>query len=134
MNYRDFTIALEHRLGTRHLLVDRHAKEPADLLLPTGVHDRLLREILRAVYKASECYHIKARLNGAKTLAAIAPIQARLRDADDSDLDVIRLVDELFCSAEELLCKADTELPRAAVDDLRELAPATVVELPVARA
>ena len=131
MNYREFTIALEHRLGTRYLLVDREAKEPADLLLPTGVHDRLLREILRAVYKACECYHIKAPLSRARTLAAIAPILGRLREAPDSDIDVIRLVDELFCAAEDLLRRGESDPP----DELPGLEEpiATVIELPAAR-
>lgn len=133
MNYREFTIALEHRLGTRYLLVDREAKEPGDLLLPTGVHDRLLREILRAVYKACECYHIRAPLDGDRALAVIAPIQTSLRDAADSDIDVIRLVDELFCAAEELLRAAS---PHAAQDPagVEELPPASVIPLPALRA
>lgn len=93
MTFRELAIRLEHRLGTCHLLVNRDAKEPADLLMSTGLHDRLLKELLRAVYKANRCYHIRARLSAANTLAALQPLREKVLEEPATDLHTVRLLD-----------------------------------------
>jgi hypothetical protein len=95
MTFRELAIWLEHRLGTCHLLVNRDAKEPADLLLATGLHDRLLRELLKAVYKANRCYHIRARLSAANTLSALQPLREKVLDEPATDLHTVRLLDAI---------------------------------------
>jgi hypothetical protein len=93
MTFRELAIWLENRLGTCHLLVNRDAKEPADLLLATGLHDRLLRELLRAVYKANRCYHIRARLSAESTLTALQPLREKVLEEPATDLHTVRLLD-----------------------------------------
>lgn len=93
MNFRELAIWLEHRLGTCHLLVNRDAKEPADLLLATGLHDRLLKELLTAVYKSNRCYHIRAGLSAERTVAALQPLRERVLDEPATDLHTVRLLD-----------------------------------------
>ena len=93
MTFRELAILLENRLGTCHLLVNRDAKEPADLLLATGLHDRLLRELLTAVYKANRCYHIRAPLSAVNTLAALQPLREKVLDEAATDLHTVRLLD-----------------------------------------
>lgn len=95
MTFRELAIWLEHRLGTCHLLVNRDAKEPADLLLATGLHDRLLRELLKAVYKANRCYHIRARLSAVNTLSALQPLREKVLDEPATDLHTVRLLDAI---------------------------------------
>ena len=93
MTFRELAIWLENHLGTCHLLVNRDAKEPADLLLATGLHDRLLKELLRAVYKANRCYHIRARLSAETTLAALQPLREKVLEQAATDLHTVRLLD-----------------------------------------
>jgi hypothetical protein len=93
MTFRELAIWLENRLGTCHLLVNRDAKEPADLLLATGLHDRLLRELLRAVYKANRCQHIRARLSAESTLTALQPLREKVLEEPTTDLHTVRLLD-----------------------------------------
>jgi hypothetical protein len=93
MTFRELAIWLENRLGTCHLLVNRDAKEPADLLLATGLHDRLLKELLTAVYKNNRCYHIRARLSAQNTLAALQPLREKVLDEPATDLHTVRLLD-----------------------------------------
>ena len=93
--YRGLLIYLEHRLGTCNLLVSRAAKEPADLLLPTGVLDRLVREMARAIYKSNRCYHIRATVNEDASLRALAPFLESLADNPQHDLETARLTFDL---------------------------------------
>ncbi|MDD3650814.1 hypothetical protein [Immundisolibacter sp.] len=93
MTFRELAIWLENRLGTCHLLVNRDAKEPADLLLATGLHDRLVRELLRAVYKSNRCYHIRARLSAERTLAALQPVREKVLDDPGTDLHTVQFLD-----------------------------------------
>lgn len=130
MNYREFSIALEHRLGTRYLLVNRAAKEPADLFQSTGVHDQLLMSVLKSIYKSNRCYHIKALIQGDKTLAAIAPFQSKLRDDPRSDIDVVRLVDDLFNAAQGLFAKRISRGRAGAIEPERIVKLGAVIEFP----
>lgn len=95
MTFRELAIWLENRLGTCHLLVNRDAKEPADLLLATGLHDKLLKELLRAVYKANRCYHIRAGLSAENTLAALQPLREKVLEEPATDLHTVRLLDAI---------------------------------------
>lgn len=95
MTFRELAIRLENHLGTCHLLVNRDAKEPADLLLATGLHDRLLKELLRAVYKANRCYHIRAPLLAENTLAALQPLREKVLEEPATDLHTVRLMDAI---------------------------------------
>ncbi len=93
MTFRELAIWLENHLGTCHVLVNRDAKEPADLLMATGLHDRLLKELLRAVYKANRCYHIRAPLSAGNTLAALQPLREKVLEEPATDLHTVRLLD-----------------------------------------
>jgi len=93
MTFRELAIWLENQLGTCHLLVNRTAKEPADLLLATGLHDRLVNELMRAVYKSNRCYHIRAAIQAGPTLAALQPIREKILDQPTTDLSTARFLD-----------------------------------------
>lgn len=95
MTFRELAIGLENQLGTCHLLVNRAAKEPADLLLATGLHDRLLNELMRAVYKSNRCYHIRAAIQAGPTLAALQPVRERILDQPTTDLSTVRFLDAI---------------------------------------
>ena len=93
MTFRELAIWLENRLGTCHLLVNRAAKEPADLLQATGLHDRLVQELLRAIYKSNRCYHIRAQLSPERTLAALQPVREKVLDRPGTDLSTVCFLD-----------------------------------------
>lgn len=95
MTFRELAIWLENQLGTCHLLVNRAAKEPADLLLATGLHDRLLNELMRAVYKSNRCYHIRAAIQAGPTLAALQPVREKILDQPTTDLSTVRFLDAI---------------------------------------
>ncbi len=95
MTFRELTIWLENQLGTCHLLVNRTAKEPADLLLATGLHDRLVNELMRAVYKSNRCYHIRAVIQAGPTLAALQPVREKILDQATTDLSTVRFLDAI---------------------------------------
>ncbi len=95
MTFRELAIWLEIQLGTCHLLVNRTAKEPADLLLATGLHDRLVNELMRAVYKSNRCYHIRAAILAGPTLAALQPVREKTLDQPTTDLSTVRFLDSI---------------------------------------
>ncbi len=95
MTFRELAIWLENQLGTCHLLVNRTAKEPADLLLATGLHDRLVNELMRAVYKSNRCYHIRAIIQAGPTLAALQPVREKILDQPTTDLSTVRFLDAI---------------------------------------
>ncbi len=95
MTFRELAIRLENQLGTCHLLVNRTAKEPADLLLATGLHDRLVNELMRAVYKSNRCYHIRAAILAGPTLAALQPLREKVLDQPSTDLSTVRFLDAI---------------------------------------
>ncbi len=101
MTYRELVIWLENRLGTCHLMVNRSAKEPADLLQATGLHDRLVRELLQAVYKANRCYHIRALVSAECTLAALQPVREKVLDQPAPDLSTVRFLDTIDTAVRE---------------------------------
>ncbi|GAB4348130.1 MAG: hypothetical protein Kow0073_00670 [Immundisolibacter sp.] len=123
MTYRELAIWLENQLGTCHLLINRAAKEPADLLLATGLHDRLVKELLRAIYKSNRCYHIRARISAEPTLAALQPIREKVLDQPATDLLTVRFLD-----AVDAAVRAAFRLPLH--DHPRPAAPAQIIPLP----
>lgn len=98
LDFRSLLLALEDRLGTCHLLVNRNAKEPADVLLQTGVHDALAKELTRAIYKSNRCYHIKARVSEGATLAALGPVRARVLEDPRLDWATVRFLDDFHAA------------------------------------
>lgn len=98
LDFRSLLLALEDRLGTCHVLVNRHAKEPAGILLPTGVHDTLIRELVRAVYKSNRCYHVRAKVQEAETLRALAPVRARLIEDPATDWATVQFLDRFHAA------------------------------------
>ena len=93
MTFRELAIWLENRLGTCHLLVNRTAKEPADLLQATGLHDRLVRELLKAIYKGNKCYHVRAYVSAERTLEALQPVREKVLDQPATDLTTVDFLD-----------------------------------------
>lgn len=124
MTYRELAIWLENELGTCHLLVNRAAKEPADLLLATGLHDQLVRELLRAVYKSNRCYHIRARLSAERTLAALQPVREKVLDQPATDLLTVRFLDAVDAAVRGAFRLPDKGQPTPVT------APAKVIPLP----
>ena len=112
--YRGLLIHLENRLGTCKLLVSRAAKEPADLLLPTGVLDRLVREMVRAIYKNNRCYHIRARVTETESLRALAPFLESLADDPQHDLETARLTFDLHAAVKDYFGGGSGARPDAA--------------------
>lgn len=112
MTYRELAIWLENRLGTCHLLVNRAAKEPADLLQATGLHDRLVHELLRAVYKSNRCYHIRASILAGPTLAALQPLREKILDQPTTDLSTVRFLDAVDLAVRAAFGLAPTRRPR----------------------
>lgn len=127
MTFRELAIWLEHRLGTCHLLVNRDAKEPADLLVATGLHDRLLKALLTAVYKANRCYHIRAPLSAENTLAALQPLREKVLEEPATDLHTVRLLD-----AVDLAVRAAFAMP-SALPSQAAVTTAEVIPLPASR-
>lgn len=98
LDFRSLLLALEDRLGTCHVLVNRHAKEPAGILLPTGVHDTLVRELVRAVYKGNRCYHVRAAVQEPETLRALAPVRARVIEDPATDWATVQFLDRFHAA------------------------------------
>lgn len=124
MTFRELAIWLENRLGTCYLLVNRAAKEPADLLQATGLHDRLVHELLRAVYKSNRCYHIRAPVSAERTLAALQPVREKVLDQAATDLSTVRFLD-----AVDAAVRAAFVLP-AARESRPHSGPAQIIPLP----
>lgn len=87
---------MELELGTQHVLVNRNAKEPADILLPTGVYDPLIRRLTKAIYKRSGCYHIHAPLLGLETVNALQLMREEILQKAQTDLDTLKFLDQLY--------------------------------------
>jgi hypothetical protein len=100
VDYRSLLLAIEDRLGTCHVLVDREAKEPAGLLLATGVHDALTREMARAIYRGNRCYHVRARVSEEPTLRALLPIRARVLADMATDWATAQFLDRFYEAAQ----------------------------------
>ncbi|ANX04357.1 hypothetical protein [Immundisolibacter cernigliae] len=124
MTFRELAIWLENQLGTCHLLVNRAAKEPADLLLATGLHDRLLNELMRAVYKSNRCYHIRAAIQAGPTLAALQPVRERILDQPTTDLSTVRFLDAVDSAVRAAF--GLSQVRRAGPDD----GPGQIIPLP----
>lgn len=126
--YRGLLIHLENRLGTCKLLVSRAAKEPADLLLPTGVLDRLVREMVRAIYKNNRCYHIRAEVTEKASLRALAPFLESLADDPQHDLETARLTFDLHAAVKDYFSGGASAAPQVGHGAAR--GPAEVIALP----
>lgn len=98
LDFRSLLLALEDRLGTCHVLVNRQAKEPAGILLPTGVHDTLVRELARAVYRNNRCYHVRARVQEVETLRALLPGHTRVIEDPATDWATVQFLDRFHAA------------------------------------
>lgn len=94
LDYRALLVALEHRLGTCHILVRRDAREPATLLAPTGIHDRLVKQLTQAIYRGNRCYHIRALVLPRASLAALLPVRVRALEDPRADLATVRFLND----------------------------------------
>lgn len=106
LDYRSLLLALEDRLGTCHVLVSREAKEPAGMLLATGVHDALTREMARAIYKTNRCYHVRARVAEEPTLRALLPIRARVLADPRTDWATAQFLDRFYEAVQAAFARA----------------------------
>lgn len=106
LTYRELLLILELELGTQHILVNRNAKEPGNILLPTGVHDALLGKLTKAIYKKSQCYHIKAPVLPAVALSALQSCREERLLSEQTDWDTVRLLDQIYWLFTELFGRA----------------------------
>lgn len=106
LTYRELLLILELELGTQHILVNRNAKEPGDILLPTGVHDSLLGKLTKAIYKKSRCYHIKAPVLPAEALSVLQAFREEKLLSKQTDWDTVRLLDQIYWLFTELFSNA----------------------------
>ena len=100
---------MEQALGTRHVLVNREAREPADILLPTGIHDSLVRELTKAVYKRSQCYHIRALVSPEAARVSLQDLREKILQNQDTDTHLIGFMDELFFLFEDLFSREENQ-------------------------
>lgn len=94
LDYRALLMALERRLGTCHILVRRDAREPAAVLVPTGIHDRLVKQLTQAIYRGNRCYHIRAPVQARASLAALLPVRAQALEDPRADLATVHFLND----------------------------------------
>lgn len=95
LDFRSLLLALEDRLGTCHVLVNRQAKEPAVILLETGIHDALVKTLARAIYKSNRCYHVRAAVSEPATLAALLKVRAQVLENPATDWATAQFLDRV---------------------------------------
>lgn len=95
LDFRTLLLALENRLGTCHVLVNRQAKEPATILLETGVHDALFKTLVRAIYRNNRCYHVRAAVSEPATLEALLKQRVKVLENPATDWATVQFLDRV---------------------------------------
>ena len=101
MTYLELLHLLEERLGRLHMPLRTKAATVHELFDGCALHHELMTTLVRAVYAANRCHHVKDRITAEKTLEAISPIRAAILGAEDTDIDTYRFVEAFVAEVQK---------------------------------
>jgi len=88
-------LELADQIGRHHLPVRESAHEIGEFLGDDAIHHDLVKNVVRSVYKANRCGHLNAPVFAYQTFDAIGAVRGRLLRSITTDVDAIRLLDQL---------------------------------------
>lgn len=107
MKFRDLILDLADVVGRHHLPVVEDSHEIGDFLGNDAIHYALVKKLIRSVYRANRCGHLNAEISANPTFDAIGKIRGELVRSADTDLDAIRLLDQIGDYVSRILASTD---------------------------
>ena len=87
-------VAVADAIGAHQLPVQHDAKDIHEFLPDDAVHNDLMRQTLREIYKASSCSHLDAPLQHETTLIALGKVRGELLRGQSTDVNQLELFDK----------------------------------------
>jgi len=86
--------AVADAIGTHQLPVNHDAKDIHEFLPCDAVHNDLIRQTLRGIYKANSCSHLDASIQQDATLIALGSVRGELLRAQSTDVNQLEFFDK----------------------------------------
>jgi len=112
-------LELADRIGRHHLPVRESAHEIGEFLGDDAIHHDLVKNVVRSVYKANRCGHLNAPVFAYQTFDAIGAVRGSLLRSTATDVDAIRLLDQLDDQVGRLLVPATDSATNATASRCR---------------
>jgi len=103
ITFRELILHLAREIGRHQIPVHAQAHDIHEFVGSDSVHHELVRDAVRAVYKANRCGHLDAPVYATQTFNALGIIRRRLSQSESTDIDQINLVDNIGWIVRKLL-------------------------------
>lgn len=104
MTFRNLIVYLADRIGRHQIPVRDETHAIRDFLGPEGVHHDLITRFVRQVYRANGCGFLDAPVTRPATAGALEHIRRELLSSAQTDIDQVRLIEELVTGVTLYFC------------------------------
>lgn len=98
MTFLELLRRLEQHLGSHQLPVNPRATSLRDVLDGVALHPALVQRLIRTLYESNGCRRLTDPVARSATLAAVGPLRHELLNAQGTDIDLYRFIED-FCGA-----------------------------------
>lgn len=105
VTFRNLIRHLAEAIGRHYIPVRSRATDIHEFIGPDSIHHELVKNLVRAIYKANRCGHLDAPVHAAETFNALGNLRARLSQSGRADVDQINLIDDIGWTVRELLAR-----------------------------
>lgn len=112
MTFWELMCQLENRLGYHQVPLNPRARTLKTIFETVPLHPELMTRLARDIFKFNRCQKLGDSVNGHETFSALAPLRAELRHNTTTDIDTIRLLDELSLELNRAFGEENTSSPR----------------------
>ena len=123
MKFIQLVEQLARHVGTHQLPVHAAATRLRGLLESSAVHYELMTQILAAIYARNHCRGLGDRVDLAASFEALAPIRLALLHSPRTDVDTVRLLEDVGVALALVFDKKETDAASAHTGTKPRLAP-----------
>lgn len=113
MKFIQLVEQLARHVGTHHLPVNAAASRLHGLIESSAVHYELMTQILAAIYARNHCRGLGDRVDLNASFEALAPIRLALLHSPRTDVDTIRVLEDVCVALALVFDKKETDVATA---------------------
>lgn len=106
IEYRVLMTRLAEFVGHHQLPIKPDAADINDILDGDPIHNELVREVVRSIYRSSRCSHLGGEVRAETVFNCLGGIRGRLLADGDTDVDQINLLEDLGWASRALFAPA----------------------------
>lgn len=128
MNFKDFLLYLENRLGYHQIPLNPAARDAKDIFESCPLHDDLTKQLVRSIYKRNRCQRLTDPVDRTTTESVLKEIRVAVVQEAGTDIDRYDFIND-FCRAAHEFFVTDLAPSDSDSRSNPEKQPAQVVDL-----